>query len=188
MRNARFMAVFACMGSMLVACSSGAGSATDQPPSQHVEGDQAVAYSDVADLTAASTAVILATATNAQVLEAADADGTSGLKSTITTLNVTKVVSGTFPAGTVKLRELGDVRSAANDVSPFLKSGTQYVMFIVPFHFSDGKDTGEYVLTDGSTLYTSDGSQATFAGAGTNRLPAKLALATLESEVSSAQK
>jgi hypothetical protein len=114
----------------------------------------------------------------------ADQAGRSSLKSTITTMRVLRVIKGNLADGVVLLRQVGDVTAASNELSSHFEKGHTYVLFVVPFRFSDQNDTGQYVLTDGNSAYTEEGTRLTSLAGDTSPLPKSLDRSDLERQSS----
>jgi hypothetical protein len=85
------------------------------------------------------------------VQEPANAAAKSGVFVTVATVDVVKILRGSTPSSTLRIRQLlvdGDTALAA---------GKTYVLLITPFHFTTAQYNGEWVLTGAVGKYTVDG-------------------------------
>jgi len=109
-----------------------------------VHGSAARTFHSLRELTDASRAVVQVRATPQHTVEVI-----GGVPFTVTTVEVTKIEHGSVNGQTtLHVRQLGGeqqgVAVASNAV--LLRPGTDYVLFVEPFSFGDGRDTGQWVI------------------------------------------
>ena len=164
---------------MLVTCAvllAGCASHSAAPPTAEthgLSGDLAKQYGDIASLARDSAAVVIATPTDQAVQEPADAAGKSGVFTTVTTVNVVKVLKGSTPAATLRIRQL--LVEDAKALTP----GSTYVLFITPFHFATGPSNGEWVITGAVGSYSVAGTTLSLAPGASGGLPQQLDMTDL---------
>jgi hypothetical protein len=148
-----------------------------------LDGSRVDGFADLSSLARSSSAVLEVEPTDIHRVVPADKAGQSDVMSTLSTLQVKRIIRGRIDGTQIVLRELGDLMNSTTDMSPRLETGVSYIVFVVPFTFADGKSTGQYVLTDGSTAYRQDAAIMTLVAGDSETLPTTVSRTQLEAQV-----
>ncbi len=127
-------------------------------------------FTSIAELTRASTAVIKGTAGTATV------ETVNGVPFTVTQIKVDEVLSGMLTAAEIPLKQIGSTQVGSRDTSSLLTEGGQYLIFLRPFYWTPGDNTGQYTITGDRGLYELDAKaqQYSFRGGVDSPLPGAL--------------
>jgi|GEM_PF-4553390 len=173
-RRIRFLVITALVGLLasvgLAACVSVGKAAQRSGQTQmHVGGTRAETFTSLSQLISASSSVIVGSVTSASTSEMLN-----GVPWTIQTVNVNQVLAGMNPGPAMKLRQLGGINTVGTQL---LSPGATYLLFVVPFHLSQGDHTGEWVVVGamaGEYRYTGSTQTATRIDPESPNLPASL--------------
>jgi hypothetical protein len=158
------LALLAVAAAFVTACGSAAAdNRTAQPETAtglHVS--RIKDYKSIAELKAASTAVVRATVASSTVEKLND------LPITISTVEVRKTLWGQVPSETLAILQVGDESMVPHDTGAILSKGREYLLFVTPYHLTPNDNTGRYVITgdQGNFVLDSKGDSFAFAGAG----------------------
>lgn len=136
--------VVAVVGSSLLLTGCGStGAATAAPAVMTLHASEAEDLSSIEEVAASSSAAVFFTAGQSRT------EVVANLPFTVTTVTVTKSAEGALPAGTsLEIRQTGEVGKVVVDGDPeILVSGAAYAGFVEPFHFAEGDDTGQWIIT-----------------------------------------
>lgn len=144
MRRGRGSAVLVVVAVALTGCSSGDRAPKAAGPERTVLGSAARSFGSLSDLISSGKAVVRVRSTTERSVE-----WIGDVPFTVTSVDVMGVERGSVAnAERVRVRQLGGtvggVQVASNAV--LLQPGTQYVLFVEPFSFGDGRDTGQWVI------------------------------------------
>lgn len=173
---------------LLAACGKGGGetvapaSATgvSSPPASSESGvsvSRAKGYQSIQQLRDDSLAVARVTVTNNGIVEHIDK-----VPFTIATATVDRVLRGTLPEKSVRIRQLGDGKTNVSDAVPLLQPGKSYVVFLQRFTYGPGKDTDQYVPAGAVGVYLDQGGVLQRLDPNSS-LPATLPLSELERQI-----
>ncbi|MFC9691518.1 hypothetical protein ACFTSF_23395 [Kribbella sp. NPDC056951] len=124
--------------------------------------NHAQTFSTLAELRAASTAIVEGTAGEQATGEI------SGIPTTITRLAVTKVVWGDVTVPNIEIRQLG-VAGQSGNASAILTPGTKYLVFVTPSTGADDATDDRYLVAGDAGPYELLGDQYVLRGG--NRPP-----------------
>jgi hypothetical protein len=113
--------------------------ATHVAAQRQIEASRAETYSSLSQLSAASSAIVIGTATMQTHVEQLN-----GNPWTVQAVDVQSVVAGQDPGSSFALRQLGD-SSTSVEGSQLLIAGKAYLLFIVPWTLVPGDHTGQWV-------------------------------------------
>jgi hypothetical protein len=173
-RRIRSLAITALVGLLasvgLAACvSAGEASQRSGQTQMHVDGARAESFTSLSQLISASSSVIVGSVTSASTSEMLNS-----IPWTIQTVDVNQVLAGINPGPAMKVRQLGGTNTVGTQL---LSPGATYLLFVVPFHLSQGDQTGEWVVVGaiaGEYRYTVSTQAATRIDPESPDLPASL--------------
>jgi len=127
-------------------------------------------YRSLEELKRDSTVVVRATAGDATV------ESLNGIPVTVTTVKVSDARWGKLPLTTLSVLQMGDDTVVSDDFAQILKKGSEYIMFLKPYHLVPGDNTGRYIVTGDQGVYALDdqGAGYQFVGGGAPQLPASI--------------
>lgn len=135
-------------------------------------------YRSIQQLRDDSLAVAHVTVTNNGTIEYVDK-----VPFTIAMATVDRVLHGTLPEKSVKIRQLGNGNTNVTDAVPLLQPGKSYVVFLQRFTYGPGKDTDQYIPASGVGLYLDQGGVLQRVDPNSSQLPATLSLPDLERQI-----
>lgn len=184
---------------VLTGCSAGSSSSQPRVPSpgqshtgvnSEQRGSDASwtkSYGTVEAVKADSREVVVGHIEKARETVKATEDGTGELKSTIFHIRVDQVLSGSLTVGgIIKVRQMGTKESPAfsNDDLSLLEDGQSYMLFLQPFEFHRGVNTGQFQIVGEVGAFKIQG-QTAVRTTKRDKLPTNLPLSTV---VGAAQK
>lgn len=142
------------VGLLLAACSTepeenGQGGA-DSTQTRQLEGSAVRGYESIAEVLAETEAIVVGTAGESRV------ETIGPVPFTVTEVKVDDRVSGPS-SETVLVRQTGDESTFLSSGTPLLVSGNRYALFLEPFYFEPGKDTGQQVIVGWGAWEENDG-------------------------------
>lgn len=177
-RGRRTPAALAVLAAVAIA---GGCSATHGAADRRIEASRAETYSSLSQLSAASSAIVIGTATVQTHVEVLNGDPW-----TVQTVDVQSVVAGQDPGPSFALRQLGD-SSTAVEGSQLLVAGKAYLLFIVPWTLVPGDHTGQWVTVGtaaGEYAYDRSSQSASRLDSESPSLPASVSLGDVRSVAS----
>ena len=100
-------------------------------------------YRSLAELAKESSIVAVVRATDSVILEKVH-----DIPFTVTTVEVIRGMRGTSAGTLLKVRQTGNPEIAmGDDFPPILQAGETYLLFLHPFWFTEGEETGQYYVT-----------------------------------------
>jgi hypothetical protein len=124
-------------------------------------------FDSVAEMRAASTAVVHVTAGSAQPADLHD------VSMTVTEVSVDKVVAGTMLNTKLRITQFGSPEVSSPDTSKLLVKGHRYLLFVKPYVIS-GVDTGQFLITGDQGAYELTSGRYELTGASGAKIPATL--------------
>lgn len=134
----------------LVGCSHANPAAVQTSTVLAGDASQVRAYTSLNDLSRDATSIVVAEATTDVKQVSSDSQGLSGQHDTVTVLRVTTTIKGPLATGTTfSLRQTGTRAGAPQAI---VNTGTQYLLYLTRFEFSDHADTGQWscIALDGT--------------------------------------
>jgi hypothetical protein len=124
-------------------------------------------FDSVAEMRAASTAVVRVTAGSARPADLHD------VSMTVTEVSVDKVVAGAMPDTKLRITQFGSPEVSSPDTSKLLVEGRRYLLFVKPYVIS-GADTGQFLITGDQGAYELGSGGYRLTGAPGAKIPATL--------------
>lgn len=133
-------------------------------------------YANLAELRAASAAVVVGTVVSARIDGSADAEGLSSLAALVTTVHVDRLLAGSVGGqDSVAVRQVYNPGTQST-IDFNLSQGTSYVLFLSPFTFGpDYPPMSQYAVTGDAGAYEVQGGELHRLSEAA-RLPGALAL------------
>jgi hypothetical protein len=109
-------------------------------------------YRSLGELAKESTIVAVVRATGSAVVEKVH-----DIPFTVTTVEVIRGMRGTSAGTLLKVRQTGNPEIAMGDDLPaILRAGETYLLFLYPFWFTEGVDTGQYYVMGDAGIFAAD--------------------------------
>lgn len=150
----------ACMAFALAACGNQNTSDAGEKAAKVAKGEErigvsrTVAYDSIEELAKATPVVARVRVGDDAERVPADEAGTGVVKATVVTAEVLEAFKGELPAS-IPLRLLTSP-SADSEVPAPLVAGDEYVLFLSPFAWEQGKPTGDWTVKGGAGIYKID--------------------------------
>jgi len=103
----------------------------------------------------------------------------------VSVMHVDRVLKGTLPSSTIKLRTLGappGSNEAVSDVDFSLSRGISYIAFLTQFTYGPGRETDQFVLVGGGLFREEEGFVIRL-NPDQSRIPARLSLSDFEGQL-----
>ncbi|GAA3560728.1 hypothetical protein [Kribbella ginsengisoli] len=142
---------------LIVIATAGSGAAAPEATHSELQVSYAKNYRTLTELRAASSAAVKV------VAESQRSEQLGGVPTTVTTVKVTRTISGTNPGSSIEIRQLGTSEVTGN-ISKLMQPGHEYLVFLVPSTGADDAAPNRYLIAGESGLYELQGNQYQFRG------------------------
>lgn len=161
-----------------VAPMSTAGCSVQSEDDASYEASWVKAYESFDDVTAETELVVEATALTQEKVRSTAAPG-GPLHTTLTTFQVHSVMAPSNASKIVEVKVRSSDGFSNGEVAQY-SIGTSYVLFLEPFVFYPGEDTGSYIAVGQLAAFEIDGQSAERITTRDVAVPSKVALSVLE--------
>jgi len=117
-------------------------------------------YKTLAELRSDSTTIAVVTAISAR------SDSVNGIPATVTSVSVDRSGWGAPPTSNIDILQLGGPNADSPGTSQLLTIGSQYLVFVTPYHLGTTDHTGLYVITGDQGVFKLTGATFNFSGGG----------------------
>lgn len=168
---------------LAASCTSATRHSSDGVDQSRFSASRVKDYQSISQLRHDSSVVVLATARPVLSVVPSDEGGVGPIPATITAVDIDQVLWGAVKGSRLNVRQIGSTSVVGEDVTPPLKNGKRYLLFLTPFEFHPGVPTGQYSITGDIGDFEVSGDQLIRVLPNISSLPKALPLAELRQQL-----